>query len=263
MVPTKALTAHVPVSPNEVIEQIHEACELGITIAHVHARDEKEQPTHRKEVYSKVIEGIRAHCPELLICASLSGRMVSEPIFRGEVLALKPDMASLTLSSLNFAQQACVNAPVTIQALARMIREHGAHPELEVFDLGMINYGKYLIRKGLVSGPIYWNLLFGNIAGVQGDLNAMSAMINAIPDGACQVFAGLGDTQLATTATAIALGYGVRIGLEDNVWFDRDRKQLATNRDLLSRVHQLAEIHERPIMTPKEFGALGFYNNER
>ena len=263
MVPTKALTPHVPIAATEIIEQVHEAYELGITIAHVHARDDDGHPTHSKETYADIVEGIRKHCSGLLICTSLSGRMVSDASMRGEVLALKPDMASLTLSSLNFAQQASVNSPDTIQALAKLIQESGAHPELEVFDLGMVNYGKYLIDKGLIAGPIYWNLLFGNIAGVQAELNDMSALMNALPDGGYKVFAGLGATQLSTTSTAIALGYGVRIGLEDHIWFDRDRKRLATNLDLLNRVHQLREINERKIMKSEDFGNLGFYNDYR
>lgn len=263
MVPTKAHTPHVPVHANEIIEQVHAANELGITVAHLHARDAEGHPTHRKEAYFEIIEGVRKHCPGLLVCASLSGHMVSDASLRGEVLALRPDMASLTLSSLNFAQQASVNAPDTIQSLAKLIQEAGAHPELEVFDLGMINYGKFLIRKGLIRGPIYCNLLFGNIAGVQAQLNDMAAMVNALPEGGHVVFAGIGAAQLSVTSAAIALGYGVRVGLEDNIWYDRDRKELATNLGLLERIHAVAEIHERVVMSPSELGEKGFYNANR
>ena len=151
MVPTKAHTTHVPVQANEIIEQVHAANELGITVAHLHARDESSRPTHRKEAYFEIVEGLRKHCPDLLICTSLSGRMVSDASLRGEVLALQPDMASLTLSSLNFAQQASVNAPDVIQSLAQMIQEAGAHPELEAFDLGMINGSSRFPVDGCIS----------------------------------------------------------------------------------------------------------------
>jgi len=100
------LTPYVPISPREIIEQTHEAYELGITIVHLHARDEDESPTWKKNIYRDIFEGVRKHCPDLVICASTSGRLFSEFEKRSEVIELYPDMCSLTLSSLNFSKQA-------------------------------------------------------------------------------------------------------------------------------------------------------------
>ena len=104
VVPRKTATPHVPVSPSEIVEQVHEAYETGITLVHVHARNADGTPTHRGETYREIFDGIRKHCPDLPICASLSGRVVAEFGQRTEVLELRPDMASLTLSSLNFSK---------------------------------------------------------------------------------------------------------------------------------------------------------------
>lgn len=260
MVPQKDNTPHVPISPEEIIEQTHEAYELGITIAHLHAREEDGIPSYRKSIYQQIFEGVRKHCPELVICGSSSGRNFPEFEKRSEVIELRPDMCSLTLSSLNFLKQASVNAPDMIIQLAEKMNAYGVVPELECFDLGMINYGKYLIRKGILKGPHYWNLLFGNIAGFQPSLSHIGLAVQEIPDSDTIVLAGLGESQLQVNSVAIAMGFGVRVGLEDNIFWDSDRKKLATNLELLARVHDLIRLHGKQFCAPKEFGQRGFYN---
>ena len=119
MLPRKADVPSVPISAEEIIEQVHEAYTIGITMVHVHARKPNGTPSSEANDYAPIIEGIRKYCPDLVICASLSGRNISDPFARAEVLSLQPDMGSLTLSSLNFAKSASLNAPDTIQFLAQ------------------------------------------------------------------------------------------------------------------------------------------------
>jgi 3-keto-5-aminohexanoate cleavage enzyme len=262
MIPTKEMTPHVPVSPDEIIEQVHEAYEIGITIAHLHARDQEGRPTYRKTVYSEIVEGVRKHCPDLVICLSLSGRNVSEFEKRSEPIEISPDMGSLTLSSLNFAREASVNSPEIIQKLSAKMLEYGVVPELEVFDLGMINYSKYLIRKGLLEPPFYYNIILGNIAGLQAGEEHVRVALADLPEGSYWALGGIGSNQSTAFRFAIALGGGVRIGLEDNIFLDADRKMLATNAQLVRRVHEMAVEFGRPVMSPREFGQLGFYNRK-
>ena len=263
MVPTKAMTVHVPVSPQEIVEQTHEAFELGITIAHLHARSEDGTPTYKASVYREIFEGVRKHCPGLVICGSSSGRTWPEFEKRSEVIELKPDMCSLTLSSLNFVKQASLSAPDMIAWLAEKMRACGVTPELECFDLGMINYGLYMIGKGAIREPVYWNLLFGNIAGFQATLSQISTATGEIPKEHFVGLAGLGKHQLPVNAIAVAMGYGVRVGIEDNIWWDARRTRLASNIELVDRIHQLMQIHGRTLMTAKEFGEKGFYNRKK
>ena len=263
MIPQKRQAPSVPISASEIVEQVHAAFDLGITMVHVHARQPSGFPSSKAEDYAPIIEGIREHCPGLVICASLSGRNVTDPAARAEVLSLQPDMASLTLSSLNFVQSASVNSPETIMELARRIEAAGAKPELEVFDTGMVNYLGYLIRKGLVQAPFYVNVLLGNIAGAQLSAAHLAAMQRDLPEGAHIALAGLGQYQLDAHLVAMGLGWGVRVGLEDNIHWDREKKQVTTNIELLQRIHELAGVAGREIMAPEAFGALGFYNLQR
>jgi uncharacterized protein (DUF849 family) len=130
------------------------------------------------------------------------------------------------------------------------MRSRGIKPELEAFDAGMINYAKYLIHKGLLQPPFYFNLILGNIACAQADLLHAGVLLHDLPQPSLVAFGGVGRAQLPVNALAVAMGYGVRVGLEDNIWFDQPRTRLATNLDLIRRIRDLAALHERPVLTP-------------
>ncbi|NQT27329.1 3-keto-5-aminohexanoate cleavage protein [candidate division KSB1 bacterium] len=257
MIPTKEMTPHVPIQPEKIVEDVLRANEIGITMVHIHARDRKTgRPSFETDVYAQIIDGIRKGAPDLIICVSLSGRDFKEYEKRAEPLKLegnlKPDMGSLTLSSLNFNKQASMNEPYIILALAENLRDSLIKPELEVFDSGMINYAHYLIGKGLITPPYYFNLILGNIACAQADPLHAGVMIRDMPDNSLWSIGGIGDFQLPMNAMSIALGGGVRVGLEDNIWFDRKRTRLATNSDLIRRIHKIAVANERNIMSSAE-----------
>ena len=258
MIPTKKMTPKAPIQVNEIIDDVHKAVELGITMVHLHAREaDTGVPSYKKEIYGEIIEGIRKFDKELVICVSLSGRNFKEFEKRSEPLQLdgdlKPDMGSLTLSSLNFNAVSSSNAPKMIQQLAGFMLERGIVPELEAFDSGMINYANYLQKKGLLEPPFYFNLLLGNIACAQANLLHAGVMINDLPDHSIWSLAGIGNAQIKMNSIAIAMGGGVRVGIEDNIWYDQGRTDLASNSDLLERIHHLAVAHERQVMSAAEF----------
>jgi 3-keto-5-aminohexanoate cleavage enzyme len=255
MIPTKEMTPYVPIEPSEIIEDVHQAWELGITMVHVHAREPGSGiPSSKAEIYGRIIKGIRKYAPDLIVCVSLSGRICAEIEKRAEPLELTgelaPDMGSLTLSSLNFNKSASINEPEMIKGLARILREKGIAPELEAFDAGMINFARYLEKNGLISPPYYFNLLLGNIACAQPDLLHAGVLVRDLPPLSLWSFAGIGDYQLRMNSLSIAMGGGVRVGLEDNIWYDGKRTKLARNIELLRRIHMIAEANERKLMSP-------------
>jgi uncharacterized protein (DUF849 family) len=257
MIPTKQMTPHVPVQPEEIIRQVLEVAELGVNMVHLHARDPvTEEPTYQKEIYGEIISGIRKHNKSLIIGVSTSGRRFNDFQKRSECLELKgdakPDFGSLTLSSLNFNNQASINDPEMIRQLAGKMLDLGIKPELEVFDLGMINYAKYLIRKGLVRAPYYFNLILGNIACAQPNMLNLGLMVNDLPEGAIWSAGGVGGWQLQMNAMAIVSGGGVRVGLEDNIFFDQERTRLALNRELVGRVLLIAGSLDKSPYSPEE-----------
>jgi uncharacterized protein (DUF849 family) len=261
MIPTKKMTPHVPISISEIVEDVHRATEAGITMVHLHARDEvTEDPSYEKEIYGEIISGIRKFDPFLVICVSLSGRNFKELKQRADALNLegdlKPDMGSLTLSSLNFNKVASMNSPDMIQSLAAIMKEKGIVPELEAFDIGMVNFSKYLIKKGLLEPPYYFNLLLGNIACSQANLLHAGIMVQDLPQNSFWSMAGIGNAQLKMNSLSVAVGGGVRVGIEDNIWFDTNRTKLASNVELVERIHTIAKVNGRELMSSEEFRTL-------
>lgn len=250
VMPTRE-NSFAPLNAPEIIEEVHEAYELGISVVHIHARDKELNNTYESKYYLPIIEGIRKHCPDLMICASLSGRFFPEFEKRSEVLQLKPDMGSLTMSSLNFPTGASNNSPAMIMQLIQEMEINNIVPEIECFDSGMLNYTKYLISKGYLHPPYYINMIFGNISNAQADLPTFASISK--PDNSIMCFGGIGKDQLKCNVIGLMYADGVRIGLEDNLHYKE--KDKAKNIDLLIRIHAIMEWMNYSIMTPKEFKA--------
>lgn len=260
MLPTREMTPHIPITPQEIVEQVLDARQYGVSMVHLHARGEDGLPTYRKEIYKEIIDGIRrvdgTGEDALILSVSTSGRHWNEFEKRSECLELegssRPDMASLTLSSVNFNGQASVNSPEIIQQLAASMKEKGIKPELEAFDIGMINYAKYLYRKGLIEPPFYFNLLLGNIACAQANILNLGVMLTELPEQSIWAVGGIGDSQLKMNLNGMINGGGIRVGLEDNLWFTPERTRLASNQDLLERIRIVADTINLPMATPRE-----------
>jgi uncharacterized protein (DUF849 family) len=256
MVPTRADTPHVPLTPQEVAADVRRCANSGASIVHIHPRDSEGRPTQDPEVAAGFIRAVREAAPEVVVCITTSGRVQHELEGRVKVVELtgdaKPEMASLTLGSLNFPKQASINAPETIQGLARRMGECGVVPEWEVFDFGMLDYANYLREHGLLGGPAYVNLLLGSLGSLTASPLNLALLVERLPQGATWAAAGIGRSQFAMNRLAVAMGGGVRVGLEDNIWFNDDRTELATNARLVERLVKIARAMGREPATPDQ-----------
>jgi uncharacterized protein (DUF849 family) len=256
--PTKE-NSLAPLELNEIIEEVHQAYEIGISITHIHARDpETFSNTYKKEIYGQIIQGIRKYCPELLVCASLTGRNFPEFSQRTEVLECLPDMGSLTMSSLNFPSGTSTNQPEMILDLISKMGEYGVQPEIECFDSGMVNYTKYLISKNILKPPFYMNVILGNIYNAQSDLSSLAAIKSAIPHNVTTCIGGIGNQQLKSNIIGLLEFDGIRIGLEDNLYYKGKIK--ATNIELLKRAYRIMDELEMECVSSKELRENGYGN---
>jgi len=252
MIPTKDDTPHVPVTPEEIARDTYQAYILGASVVHVHARDQQGKPTYRREVFEEIFSRIREKCPDIIICATTSGRVHPQVEHRGEVLDLKPDMASLTVGSLNFPKYASVNPPETIRTLATLMNERGILPELEIFESGFINTAKYLARKGYLKEPLHFSLLLGSLGSIPADTRDLVYLVESLPPGSTWSATGIGRFQTQINAGAMLMGGHVRVGIEDSIYYNYPEKQLATNVDLVDRIVRIAKLLGRDIATPGE-----------
>ncbi len=256
IVPTRKNTPYLPVTTDDMIKNAVACFNAGASIVHIHPRDKHGKPTHRKDVCADIIRGIRENCPALIICVSTSGRLENVFEKRSEVLELeedlKPDMASLTLGSLNFINQVSVNTPEMIEKLALKMRANNIMPELEIFDTGMINTAKVLIKKGILKEPFYCNLLLGSIYSVPATLFDLTHLVKSLPSRFHWGVAGIGRFQLNMNLASVLMGGNVRVGLEDNIYYDPARKKLADNETFVKRIVDFAGEIGREISTPQE-----------
>ena len=256
IVPTRKMSPHVPLTPEEVARDVAECLPLGVNTVHLHARNERGENCNRPETYARFIAAVRAVSEEIVICASCSGRIDPSLEARSAVLglegALRPDMASLTLGSMNFTRSASVNSPDLIIGLVEKMQANGIKPELEVFDVGMMNFAHYMIAKGYLQPPYLFNIILGNPCTSQSDPLHLGTILREMPEQSLWAVGGIGRHQSSAVTLGLASQGGVRIGLEDNLWLDRERTALATNPQLVQRCMQVAAALERVPYTPAQ-----------
>ena len=256
-VPRKKDNPAVPVTPAEQVESTHEAFEAGASLVHVHVRNPDESPASDPELFGRVQEGVRKHCPGMIVQFSTGGRG-RDPAQRGAMLHLKPDMASLATGSVNFPSNIYENAPDFVESLARAMLENGIKPEIEVFDLAMLYNAANLVKKGLLLDPPH-------VQFVMGIPNAMPARrtifdflrseLAAVLPKATWVAAGVGRFQWEVNQWCLEDGGHCRTGLEDNLRIAPD-KLAASNAELVRKIAENCERFGRRPASPAEARAI-------
>ncbi len=255
--PTKAQNPAVPITPEEQIESTHEAFEAGAALVHIHVRDDAGQPSSDRARFERVQEGVRKHCPGMIVQFSTGGRgrQLSE---RGSMLPLRPDMASLATGSVNFPTSIYENPPDFVESLAREIASHGAKPEVEIFDVAMLYNAVELVKRGWLATPPHVQFVLGLKNALPARRELLLFLISELETllpGATWTAAGMGRHQLTVNHWALEHGGHCRTGLEDNIRFDESR--LATsNAELVARVAALAHEYGRGVATPAQARAL-------
>jgi uncharacterized protein (DUF849 family) len=257
----KQRNAAVPIVLEDIVSDVAVCARLGASIAHLHVRNPDGSPSCDAALFAQVLERLRQlpECRDMVLCTTTSGRHGQTVEQRTEVLGLpegiRPDMASLTLGSLNFVTGASINAPDTVRQIVDRMNDVGIKPELEAFDIGMIEFGKVLIREGRLKPPYYFNLLLGNIDGLQATPQHLGFALSTLPDESIVSVAGIGRFQSVANALGAICCDGVRVGLEDNLWSGSSFasgavRTAATNESSTKFVTDLCAATGRIIATP-------------
>jgi 3-keto-5-aminohexanoate cleavage enzyme len=252
-VPKKKDNPAVPVTPAEQVESTHEAFEAGASLVHIHVRNPDESPGSDPELYGRVQEGVRKHCPGMIVQFSTGGRGRDQKL-RGAMLHLKPDMASLATGSVNFPAQIYENPPDFVEGLAKTMLENDIKPEVEVFDLAMLYNAANLVKKGLLKDPPHVQFVMGIPNAMPARRTIFDFLRSEIKDvlpRATWVAAGVGRHQWEVNQWCMETGGHVRTGLEDNLRIEPDRLA-ASNAELVKKVvDNCARFGRRPA-TPAE-----------
>jgi 3-keto-5-aminohexanoate cleavage enzyme len=252
-VPTKADNPAVPITVSEQVESTHEAFEAGASIAHCHVRNDDQSPSSDPEKFAHLMDGLKKHCPGMIIQLSTGGRSGAGQT-RGGMLLLRPDMASLSVGSNNFPTRVYENPPDLVDWLAGEMRTFDVMPEIEAFDLSHIHQAVAMHKDGRLPKKLYVQFVMGvkNATPVDRDIfdYYVKTMARIAPQGVWCA-AGIGQHQLTVNEWAIAAGGHTRTGLEDNVRMDRNTLA-PSNAALVRRTVDLCDKYQRPVATPKQ-----------
>ena len=251
--PRKSHNPAVPISVTEQIESTHEAFEAGAVILHAHVRNEDESPSSDPDKFAALLEGVRRHCPEMIIQFSTGGRSGSGEV-RGGMLPLRPDMASLSVGSNNFPTIVYQNPPDLVAWLAAEMKRYDILPEIEVFDLSHLHQAAQMQAAGAFMKMPYVQFVMGVKNAMPADRDVFDYYLSSLQrlmPGAQWCGAGIGAAQLTLNEWCVAAGGHARTGLEDNVRLDK-ATLAPSNAALVKRVIALCDKYDRPVATPQQ-----------
>lgn len=247
---TRENQPNLPLTPDEIAEAAYQCYLAGASIVHVHARDEEGKPTQSYDVYKEIKEKIEAKC-NIIFQPSTGGAVWHVPEERLQPVDLKPEMATLSAGTCNFGPDVFMNSEEYIEKFATKMKELGVKPEIEVFERGMIENAKKLVKKGLVDAPLHFDFVLGVPGACPATPEDLMYMVRNIPEDSTWTVAGIGRHELPLATMGIVLGGHVRVGFEDNVYYGKG--QLAeSNAQLVERIVRIAKELGREIATPDE-----------
>ena len=257
-VPRKKDNPALPTTPSEQVESTHAAFEAGASLVHIHVRNPDESPSSDPALFAEVQEGVRKHCPGMIVQFSTGGRGRDQAA-RGSALYLKPDMASLSTGSVNFPTIVYENSAALVTDLAAKMREHRIRPEIEVFDLSHIHGARRLVDEGLMDEQPHVQFVMGVKNAMPADEHLLDILLDelrrVLPK-ATWTGAGIGVNQARVMEWVLARGAdGVRTGLEDNIRISKDRLA-ASNAELVQAAAEMLGRHGRRPATPGEAHAM-------
>lgn len=278
-VPT--MSPHLPVTPDEIVEDAIAAAQAGASILHLHVRDpETGEPVNNLELFRNVAERIHEET-DAIIQPTTGGAPTMSPKERIQVVPeLDPEMASCNMGSINFGLYPILekydefdhewersylegtrdlifqNTFEDLETILPVFHEHETKPELECYDVGHLYNVKHLLDRGLLEAPLHLQFVLGIHGGIGADEENLTHMVRIAEKLFGDQFSfsviGAGRKEFSLGSQAVSMGGHVRVGLEDNLYLRRG--ELAeSNADLVEKMRNLTyEVSGRELATPDE-----------
>lgn len=242
-------TPHLPITPSELAETAVRCREAGASLLHLHCRNDDGSNTHAVSRFQEVLQALRSRC-DLLIQFSTGGAIGMTPQERAAPLELHPDMATVTCGTVNFGDDIFENSFPIIRGILAQAQRHGVRPALEIFDMGHLSNAERLAADGFFAWPLHVEFVLGVPGGLRASVPHLCDLVRELPPECTWSVAAMGRAQLPLAVAAITMGGHVRVGLEDNIYYEAGR--LASNEELVARIARIARELGRPPATPQE-----------
>ena len=252
-VTTKDDNANLPTQPKEICRAAIECYEAGASAVHIHVRDDNDQASMCFEKFEEAVGLIRAEkCPVILNLTSSGGQGFSWEDRIKPFKVLKPEMASFDAGTMNWLNTVVfMNEPKFLELCGEEMIAAGVKPEIEVFDIGMLNTAKYYLKKGILEAPAHFQLCLGAPGGMEATTENLVYLVNHLPEDCTWSAFGIGKGANEIMLSAIAMGGNVRVGLEDNVYYNKGVKA-ESNAQFIARAKRIAEEVGKTVATPDE-----------
>jgi len=252
-IPSKQDNPNLPTQPKEIAEAVFECYEAGAAIAHIHVRDDNDIGSMAIEKFRETVGLIRdAKCPIILNLTTSGAAGLKEDDRIAPFYELVPEIATFDAGTMNWMHKIVFeNSPSFLERLGKAILEKGVKPEIEVFDMGMLNNAKYYIKQGILAEPCMFQICLGAPGGMEATVDNLLFVVNHLPENCTWGTFGIGKGANEILLAGLALGGNIRVGFEDNVFYNKG--VLAdSNAQFVHRVVRIANEIGRKVATPDE-----------
>lgn len=250
-VTTKELNKNVPYSPEEIAEDVYKCYKAGAAIAHIHMRDDDGAGIMSVDRFEKTVKLVKEKC-DIILNLTTSGDLNATDETRQEhIKKLKPEMATFDAGTMNWQHKTVfLNTPSFLEELGHTMQENNIKPEIEVFDAGMVYNAQYYVKKGVLKSPLHYQFVLGAAGGITATVENLVYLKSLIPEDSTWSAFGIGRGHIPILLTTIAMGGHVRVGLEDNIYYEKG--VLATNEELVARAARIVREAGNEVATPEE-----------
>jgi 3-keto-5-aminohexanoate cleavage enzyme len=254
---TKKMNPNLPEQPDEIVQSAYDCFNEGASVVHIHARDKNGLNSGNPDIFREIHEKIRAKCDLILQDSTGGGANLSVEQRTGCVEAC-PEMASLNMGTMvrtlgEGAGTPFMNTRQEIENFVKRMRQFGVKPEMEVYNISMLQEVQILIEKGLITPPYNVNLILGMAyqGALEGNHTYLPTYLQYVPDNTYFNTLGVGKLQLSLGVMGMILGGNVRVGMEDNLYYKKG--ELAkSNGQLVARMVRIARELGKEPCTPED-----------
>lgn len=250
--PSKNDNPNIPLTPKEIAEDVYESYKSGAAIAHLHMRDDNGKGTMDIQKFEETVNLIREKC-DIVINLTTSGDLnATDATRQTHIKTLKPELASYDCGSMNWMHNSLfINHPKFLEELGNTMQENDVKPEIEIFDAGMIYNSLYYLKKEVLKSPLHYQFVLGAAGGTAATVENLVYLKNLIPEGSTWSALGIGKGHIPIMMTAIAMGGHVRVGMEDNVYYDVGELAIS-NAQLVERAARLIKDSMNEVASPED-----------
>lgn len=250
--PTKEHNPNVPLTPQEIANDVYACWQAGAAVAHLHMRDDQGKGTMSKEKFIETVNLIKSKC-DIVLNLTTSGDLNATDETRMEhLVAIKPELASFDAGTMNWGHSTVfMNTPPFLEKLGKTMQENNVKPEIEIFDAGMVYNSLYYLKKGVLQAPIHYQFVLGAPGGTTATVENLVYLKSLIPQDATWSAFGIGVAHLPIMYAALALGGHIRVGMEDNVFYAKDRLAVS-NAEFVERAVRLVKEANKEVATADE-----------